>query len=184
MRDLIIWAIALRVARQHNGAILVSRDKVHSGDLGADEATQANLFRARTLDDALDQLGSASPAATLARAVLAIIWDELKGAGLPLPTDVPLRRFLRLHFVADDEGHANTRLSFEIATTEGKLTGDAHIFQATPSTIQANLTGLALDGQQWGPGSLNLTANHQLPEITSPSTDRLADLRSIIEGRP
>ena len=145
---------------------------------------RASLFRAKTLDDALDELGRVSPAAAVARSVLATIWSELRTAGMPLPDDVPSRRFSRLQFVADNEGHVNdTRLSFEITTAEGKLAGDAHIFQATPSTIQANLTGLNLEGRQWREGSLSLTADHQLPKITSPSADRMADLRNIIEGK-
>jgi hypothetical protein len=183
MRDLIIWAIALRIAIQDNGAILVSRDEVHSDSHGADEAATANLFRARTLDDALNQFGSVSPAAALARSVLSAIWTELRAAGLPVPEAVPSRRFSRLQFVADNEGHANTRLRFEIATAEGKLAGEAHIFQATQSAIQADLTGLSLEGEQWGPGSLSITADYQLPIITSPSADRMTDLWNIIEGR-
>ena len=184
MRDLVIWAIALRIARQDGGAMLVSRDEIHSDKRGSEEAMRAGLFRANTLHDALDELGRVSPAAAVARSVLATIWSELRTAGMPLPDDVPSRRFSRLQFVADNEGHVNdTRLSFEITTAEGKLAGDAHIFQATPSTIQANLTGLNLEGRQWREGSLSLTADHQLPKITSPSADRMADLRNIIEGK-
>lgn len=164
--------------------MLVSRDEIHSDKRGSEEAMRASLFRAKTLDDALDELGRVSPAAAVARSVLATIWSELRTAGMPLPDDVPSRRFSRLQIVADNEGHANdTRLSFEIATAEGKLAGDARIFQATPSTIQANLTGLNLEGRQWREGSLSLTADHQLPKITSPSADRMADLRNIIEGK-
>jgi len=183
MRDLVIWAIALRIALQDGGAMLVSRDEIHSDERGSDEATRAGLLRAKTLDDALDQLGRVSPAGALARSVLATIWSELRAAGLPLPDDMPFRRFSSLQFVADGEGRADTRLSFEIITAEGKLSGGAHIFQATPTTIQANLTGLNLDGRQWRMGSLSLTADHELPKITSPAADRMADLRDIIEGR-
>lgn len=183
MRDLVIWAIALRIARQDGGAMLVSRDEIHSDERGSEEAMRASLFRAKTLDNALDELGRVSPAAAMARSVLATIWSELRATGMPFPDDVPSRRFSRLQFVADNEGHANTRLTFEITTAEGKLAGDAHIFQGTPSTIQANLTGLTLEGRQWREGALSLSADHQLPKITSPSADRMADLRNIIEGR-
>lgn len=131
MRDLVIWAIALRIARQDGGAMLVSRDEIHSHERGSEEAMRVSLFRAKTLDDALDQLGRVSPAAAMARSVLATIWSELRATGMPFPDDVPSRRFSRLQFVADNEGHANTRLSFEMTTADGKLAGDAHIFQAT-----------------------------------------------------
>jgi hypothetical protein len=182
MRDLVIWAIALRIARQDGGAMLVSRDEIHSNERGAEEATRAGLLRSKTLDDALDQLGRVSPAAVMARSVLATIWSELRAAGLPFPDEVPSRRFSKLEFVADNEGHANARLSFEITTAEGKLAGDAHIFQATPSTVQANLTGLTLEGSQWRHAALSVSADRQLPKVTSPAADSMAELRDIIEG--
>jgi hypothetical protein len=184
MRDLVIWAIALRIALQDGGAMLVSRDKIHWDGRGLDEAASVGLLRAKTFDDALDHLGRLNPASALARSVLATIWSELRAAGLPLPDDVPSRRFSNLQFSADGEGHADdTRLSFEMTMAEGRLSGDAHIFQATPSTIQVNLTSLALKGRPWRTGSLSFTAYHRLPKITSPAADRMADLRNIIEGR-
>jgi hypothetical protein len=141
------------------------------------------LLRVKTLDDALDQLGRVSPAGAQVRSVLATIWSELRAAELPLPDDVPSRRFSNVQFVADNEGHANTRLTFEIVTAQGKLAGDAQIIQVAPLNIQANLTNLTLEGQQWRTGSLSLRADRQLPKITSSVADRMADLRNIIEGK-
>ena len=120
MRDLVIWAIALRIARRDSVAILISRDEIHSDELGSTEAAAAGLRRAKTLDDALDHLGRTSPATALARSVLAAVWIQLRETGLPLPDEVPLRRFSRLQFSADDEGRVNAKLSFEITTAEGK----------------------------------------------------------------
>ena len=70
MRDLVIWMVALRVARRDGGAILVSRDEVHTEERGDEEARSAGLLRARSWDEALEQLGRESPAGALARQLL------------------------------------------------------------------------------------------------------------------
>jgi hypothetical protein len=50
MRDLVIWKVALRVAKRDGKAILVSRDHVHSDERG--EAAEAcGLLRVQSLDD-------------------------------------------------------------------------------------------------------------------------------------
>jgi hypothetical protein len=183
MRDLVIWAVALRIAKQDSGAMLVSRDQIHVDKRGSQEAESAGLRRASTLDDALDLLGRVSRVGALTRSVLATVWDALKAAGLPLPDDVPSRRFSNRQFAADEQGHANTMLSFEIVTSQGRLACDAHIFQATPVSVQADLKGLSLEGLQWGTGLLSVTANRQLPTIAQPAADRMTDLRANDERR-
>ena len=60
MRDLIIWTIALRLAKTGGGAILISRDEVHAHQRGSVEADAAKLHRAKTCDEALDLLGGVS----------------------------------------------------------------------------------------------------------------------------
>jgi hypothetical protein len=183
MRDLVIWAIALRLARRDGVAMLVSRDEIHSGETGLEEASLSNLHRAKSLDDALDQLGRLSPAATLARSVLAVVWNDLMNAGLALPAEVPYRKFSRLQFYTDEVGHANTKLAFEIPILTGNLIGDAHILQSSPLTVQADLKNLKLDGKQLGEGSLSVSLAGQLPTFAGPADERFAGLKSIIEGK-
>jgi hypothetical protein len=180
MRDLIIWTIALRLARHDGGAILVSRDEIHLHERGSGEANTAKLHRAKTFDEALDLLGAINPAVALARSVLAGIWNELKLAGMPLPEEVPSGRFSRLLFATDEEGHANTNLSFELSTDDGPLTGNARIFQASRETIKVDLTGLQMRGQQWKAGELSVTVLGELPKITQPLGERLTKLRGLI----
>lgn len=181
MRDLIIWAVALRIAERDGGAMIVSRDKVHVDERGSKEAEAVRLLRAKTFDEALDLLGRVSPAGMLARSVLSTVWDELKSAGLPLPAEIPSHPFSELQFVADDVGHATGSLTLAVPTTDGLLLGNARIFQATPSTIQIDLSGLRIGSEQWGTGSLSVTANRELPRIARSLGERLHELRSIIE---
>ncbi len=182
MRDLVIWVAALRVALQHRGGMLVSRDEVHSHERGSEEAGASQLLRAKSFDDALDQLGRVSPAGILARSVLASIWNELRANSVPLPEAVPARRFSDLQFSADDEGYAATRLSFEIATDQGKFCGKAHIRRTAPLKVSVELTELSLAGRQWNTGLMSLALAGELPKITSPVAERMADLLDAIGG--
>jgi len=101
MRDLVIWALSLRIARESGRAMLVSRDEVHSGNLGKDEASTNGLLRASSLEDALELLGRETPAGSLARTLLAAVWQPLREAGLPITPGVVIRRLERLSFLAD-----------------------------------------------------------------------------------
>ena len=182
MRDLIIWTIALRLAKEGGGAILISRDEVHAHQRGSAEADAAKLHRAKTFDEALDLLGAVSPAGALAISVLFKIWNDLKSAGLPVPEELPAGRFSRLLFVAGEEGHANTNLNFELSTDDGPFIGSAHIFQVSPEIIKADLSGLQIGGQLWRTGTLSVTVVGELPKITHPLADRIIQLRNLIEG--
>lgn len=183
MRDLIIWAVALRIAKQDGGAMLVSRDEVHVDQRGSEEAEAVGLLPVGTFDDALDLLGSISPAGKLATSVLGTVGDALRSAGLPLPEKIPSRQLSDLQFVADDAGHPNTSLRLAVSTTDGLLVGNARIFQAGPWRIQVDLTGLRIGGEQWKTGSLSLTVKGELPKFTRPLSERLPELRNIIEER-
>ena len=182
MRDLIIWTVALRLAKHDGGAILVSRDEIHVHERGSHEANTAKLHRTKRFDEALDLLGAISPAGGLARSVLVTVWNDLKSAGLTLPENVPSGRFSRLLFAADDDGHANTNLNFEFPTDDGPLSGSAHIFQANPGIIGVDLTELRMRDQPWRNGELSLTVLGELPKITHPLGERITELRDLIKG--
>lgn len=85
MRDLVIWVTALRVAREHGGAVLISRDKIHTHTRGDDEADQAGLKRFKGVDDALAYLGAESPVAKPIRELLARAWSQFGQHGFPIP---------------------------------------------------------------------------------------------------
>lgn len=83
MRDLVIWETALRMAKEHGGALLLSRDEVHIHARGDEEANSFGLRRFREVDDALEYLGSESPVAKRIRESLENIWSDLVEHGFP-----------------------------------------------------------------------------------------------------
>ena len=56
MRDLVIWAVSLRLSAQDGHALLVSKDTVHTHGRGDTEAASVNLARVESLDAALEYL--------------------------------------------------------------------------------------------------------------------------------
>jgi hypothetical protein len=181
MRDLVIWEVALRIARRDGKAILLSRDVVHSHDRGADEARGSGLFRANTFDQALNLIGRESPSGSLARSVLQVAWAGLRDAGLPIPKDFGVHLISRQAFVVDAEGHASGSMDISVATTGGLLTGRATIRQLTPQRVQAELTEIRISDHLWESGTLDVNFDGELPLIGEPAEERLADLRTVIE---
>ena len=182
MRDLVIWAVALRISKRDGAGLLISRDGIHLDERVSEEAKAANLLRAGGWDAALEHLGRSGPAGSIIRAVFDIVWKDLRGLGLPLPEEVPSRRFLRPQFSADPDGRAEVRVHFELKTDKGLLSGDAHVFQSTSQTVHTDLTDMKIDDLKWEAGSVSLSVHGELPQLAAPADARMAELRSVIEG--
>lgn len=85
MRDLVIWAMALRIAKsQKNGAILISNDSVHKDSRVDAEALSVRLERFSDFGDALSHLGKLTPEINTLHEVFRGSWSELIKRGLPL----------------------------------------------------------------------------------------------------
>ena len=134
MRDLVIWAFALRIAKRDGSAMLVSRDSLHSDSRGRDEAEATRLYRAKNFAEASEILGRETPAGKLARQVLATVWGAARAAGLPLPSEVLVTRFTDLQFTVDEAGHSGGNLGIVVCSGEGpEFSARIRVRQAQPS---------------------------------------------------
>jgi hypothetical protein len=120
MRDLVIWAVSIRVAKQHGGALLLSRDKIHTGELGKGEASSAKLSVVPSVDDALRFLKIETPDAKLFIELLAPVWKELPAQGLAVTDDVSVVDVRNARFVRGPSG-----VSFALATVHLRLQSGA-----------------------------------------------------------
>jgi len=180
MRDLVIWEVALGIARRDGAAILLSRDNLHSDDRGAEESRAAGLLRAKTVEEALDLLGSASPAAVRAREILSIVWSSLCSAGLPLEETMTVQRVSNVEFVADAEGRLSSTLHFSAPSDGGEFEAVLGVAQRDPHTIEVELREMQLDGRPWGPGTTILSADGELPRADGSGQEELEELRRLI----
>ena len=181
MRDLVIWEIAIRIAKADGEAILLSRDQVHSGPLGREEAESAGLLRTAQVDEALEILGLRTPGGDLARSLLEAVWKELHNAGLPIPEEPTLRGVLDFSFESDHSGHVGGTFRFQATTEAGPLRAKAEIKQVAPKEVTVSLSEISLTGRQWESGALFLTVPIDLPTWTTPAEERLAALRETLE---
>lgn len=180
MRDLVIWATAIRLARTHGAALLLSRDHVHSGPSGEAEAASAGLLRAKNHDEAAEVLGQKTPAGQLARQVLAVAWPALRDAGLPLPQEVGVQRLSALQFSTDNAGHASGSLGVVVKSDGVTLAGNFELKQSGEGSVSILGSQITLDGAPWKDGTVSLSVEGTLPVVTTPIEKRLVALRGTI----
>lgn len=181
MRDLVIWATALRLAARDGGAILLSRDELHNHVRGTDEATEVKLVRMSNVDDLLELLGVESPAGKLARSLLEPIWNDLRTAELPLLPELNLRKVDSAVFRSGEAGIEEA--DFDFATnTENSGTLETHIEIAITGDkiTEARLREITLDGEPWREGTLTISPNKPVSAQLSRVDERLDALREVI----
>ena len=146
MRDIVIWMVALRAARASQKAILISRDVVHTGERGNEEAAEHNLMRVKTIGEALSLLETESPAARLAAQLLGEAAEALRTGGVPLAIP-PQVQFVRdPRFAREAFGIAEAE--FDVAATSesgGRIEGRVTITRC-PVEGQISLVDLTVDG--------------------------------------
>ena len=116
MRDLVIWSVSIRIAREQGGALLVSRDKIHTGPLGRDEAESVRLSILPTVEDALRFFQIETPDAKLFIEMVTPAWNQLPALGLAVPPEVSVLDIRNARFVRGPSGP-----SFGIALVRVRL---------------------------------------------------------------
>ena len=84
MRDLVIWEISIRIAKENNGAILMSRDEVHTHYRGDKEASECNLIRCNSIERAYETLRVETISSQKIKNLLGKVWSDLVSSNLPL----------------------------------------------------------------------------------------------------
>lgn len=180
MRDLVIWVMALRLAKD-GGAILLSRDEVHTHDRGNEEASLAGLLRAKDIDEALELLGVESPALKLVRLMLEPIWGDLRGKELPLPEKFKIRKVEDAAFVRGHAGIEQARFKFETLTDKGgTLQAEVEIKREGEELTSLAFRKISIDEQPFGDTKLDVLINKPVPLPSSDVDEPLAELRDII----
>jgi hypothetical protein len=180
MRDLVIWVMALRLAKD-GGAILLSRDTVHTHERGDDEASSVGLLRVKNIDDALDLLAVESPTGRFVRLLLEPIWDDLRKAGLPLVQGFSLRKIENAVFVQGEFGLERATFNLETgAENGGTLRAEVDIRRTEDEIRSVSLSDVSIDGQAWETGALTIHLNKSVPMPSSDLDEPLGELRETI----
>lgn len=181
MRDLVIWALSIRIARRDGGAILVSRDEVHTHGRGDEEAASVDLQRARHVDDALELLGIEGASGALARMLLVPLWNNLRAASLPLSDAPNVRMISNASFVQGDAGVGLARFEFSSRTADGRhLKASAEIHRSGELVTRAVITRIRVDGQKWGKKEIEVRPDLHVPLPGTSAQERLEALREAM----
>jgi hypothetical protein len=122
MRDLVIWSTSIRVARDQGGALLLSRDKIHTGDLGEEEARGVRLTIFDSVEDVLRFFSIETPDAKLFIEMLTPVWSQLPALGVAVPPDVSVSDVRNARFVRGPSGPSFAIASVRVPTETGERT--------------------------------------------------------------
>jgi hypothetical protein len=181
MRDLVIWAVACRLAVTHGGALLLSRDKVHTGRLGRAEADEKGLQIAIEFDEALGMLGAETEAGKIASAFLSEAWNELRKKGLPLREQFGVKTIIKPIFVQGENGLASARFSFTCAIDRDKrFSAMAEVSDIQENHFHLKISDAHVDKNLFANGNFEIqVSRHGAPEAND-LEERLGDLRKIL----
>jgi len=179
MRDLVIWAVACRLATTHGGALLLSRDKVHSGTLGRAEAEEKRLLRAFDFDEALGMLGVETEAGKIASSFLRAAWTKLRENGLPLREQFAVKTITQPMFIKGEKGIESASFSFSCATNDDKrLSGRVTISEVKDAGFRLKISDLLIDNS--GQQAIDIQVTHQVKGAADDLEERLSALREIL----
>lgn len=184
MRDLVIWAIALRLAKKESNVMLISRDNIHIHERGDTEAKEAGLIRVKSPEDAewyLD-VDIATPAAILVKNILAPVWNDLLNQGLPLPSEISSLGISRASFVQGVRGPSSVICDIKAKTSDKKtFRAQTEIHTNNGMISKVNLFNITIDEQKWKDGALTIQPNKLWAKDTDDYEDRLGDLMQVLE---
>lgn len=181
MRDLVIWAMAIRLSREDGEALLLSRDEVHVNQLGNREAQSVGLVRLKSIDEALEYLEVKTPAGELLGSMLRPWWDALRRKGIPVGESPSLRTFTNVQFLQGRRGPTGASGSIKVRGDDAKIiTADIAIAAPENTEASVSLENIFVDGTPHDP--IQISA----PQSATPSSigleERVQSLRDILGG--
>jgi len=120
MRDLVIWEISLRVAKEHKGAILMSEDVVHTHHRGDIEADKNGLIRCKSFERALEAFTIETESAKKIKSILDKVWDRILESDLPIRKGGKIVSILRPIFQNTNFGVVVVNCDISFITGDGK----------------------------------------------------------------
>ena len=184
MRDLLIWVMALRTASHEGGALLLSRDEVHTHIRGDSEANRARLVRVKTAEEALEYLDVVTPSGRLIEQLLAPAWANLRQTALALSDHPSIVGVKNARFVQGVKGPASAACELKTRASDGET---IHAFVEI-RTAEGIVTSVEFDNITHGgkqiAGPIQVQPNVGFAVEPDDYSQRLEALKSILKGEP
>jgi len=120
MRDPVIWEISLRIAKENNGAILMSRDEVHAHHRGDKEASSYGLIRCNSIERAFESLSIETVSANEIKELIGKVWGQIIGSILPVVDGGQVVSIKNPIFQDTDQGSSKVTCNIQFDSGDGK----------------------------------------------------------------
>jgi len=181
MRDLVIWELALRLARENGGAILLSRDKVHIHHRGDREAAQFGLKRFNDLDRASEALELETTSAQVITRILSKVWKQVIASDLPLVEGAQILSIKQPTFRNAEDGTISVKAEVSMNTGKGnKLNATLMMRYVKEVPFYIEFSQIRLDKQsEIAPVKLEFS---KPPSSENSFSENMDKLRNVIGG--
>jgi len=181
MRDLVIWEISIRVAKKNNGAILMSRDEVHTHHRGDKEASEYNLIRCNSFERAYETLSIETISAKRIKALLDKVWNDIISSDFPVVDGGQIVSIKNPIFKDTTEGYSIVSCGISINTGDGKeLTAFMNMEYANDQPFEIEFRDIKIDGPIQPTG---FCLHFEKPSISNRDLqDRTANLKELLKG--
>ena len=184
MRDLVIWNMALRLAKLDNGAILIAKDKLFTHERGDNEASEASLVRVEDIDDAVDYLDDRTVGAHRIRQLLDSVWYELVATPLPLNPEMTHVHIYRVRFTQGEGQVARASAQIQTQTTTGGVLNAEVQFSILENTVtRVALTDVSVPDAVSNLPDVSIECSALVPVEPDDYQQRLVALRAIMGGK-
>lgn len=176
MRDLVIWLIALRVAREDGEAVLMSADRVHNAEVGKAEAKTARLNVADNIESGMELLELKSPSTEFARKLMEPAWALLENAGLGAEMPIVIRSVRDSRFVQGAGVIGEASFSMKAITEDGRELVATVELHTDNGHQRVALSSVQFDGQPQPDVAIDFAASLNLEDYRN----RLSSLKDIV----
>jgi len=181
MRDLVIWEISIRIARENEGAILMSRDEVHTHYRGDKEASELKLIRCNSFERAYETLSIETISSKKVSALLDKEWNNIISSEFPVVDGGQVVSITRPIFKETMEGTSMVSCGVKFHSGDGKeLTTLLNMEYVNDQPFKIWFRDIMIDeNNQYE----NVSLEFEKPSISDKDfQDRLDNLKELIKG--
>jgi len=182
MRDLVIWLLSLRVAEKNNGALLISRDEVHTHYRGDEEAKQSGLIRLKDPESVLDYFQMETPSASLIKQLLEKGWDEVVKSAVPLKLHSQIVSIKNCSFKEENDGTTTAYCTISAQSGECQtITAGIKLNFFQDGINDILFKDIKLDGRDYEQGEIQINIQERPAQAINDVKGRHRELKEVLE---
>lgn len=182
MRDIIIWLIAINMAKLDKKALLISRDIIHNNSLGDEEALSSHLDRVNSIEDAFEYFGVHTEAGKKFITLLTSFWQEIVSkTQIPFNKRMIISGLSNIYFRQGVHGISNAQSNVKLKANDDKIISTTiEIIFLAPSNQQIIIRNIRHEGNSHIDQCIN--SNINIIFDADDYEERYQSLKEILES--